>query len=97
MMCTRIAFVDPGIPGGEPATIIIASPLFTRCSFMRIASTCLTISSVVCTRGVIKGSIPQENLEDVMKVGDKVHVEIGEIDPKGKLSLVPVLEETASE
>ncbi len=38
-----------------------------------------------------------ENLEDVMNVGDKVHVEIGEIDPKGKLSLVPVLEETASE
>ncbi|MFM1789353.1 MAG: hypothetical protein RLZZ12_702 [Actinomycetota bacterium] len=38
-----------------------------------------------------------ENLEDVMKVGDKVHVEIGEIDPKGKLSLVPVLEESASE
>ena len=30
-----------------------------------------------------------ENLEDVMKVGDKVHVQIGEIDPKGKLSLVP--------
>ena len=38
-----------------------------------------------------------ENLEDVMKVGDKVHVEIGEIDPKGKLSLVPVLEDSASE
>ena len=38
-----------------------------------------------------------ENLEDVMKVGDKVHVEIGEIDPKGKLSLVPVLEETKAE
>ena len=38
-----------------------------------------------------------ENLEDVMKVGDKVHVEIAEIDPKGKLSLVPVLEESASE
>jgi len=33
-----------------------------------------------------------ENLEDVMKVGDKVQVEIGEIDPKGKLSLVPVIE-----
>ncbi|MEY2877572.1 MAG: hypothetical protein RLZ24_999, partial [Actinomycetota bacterium] len=28
-----------------------------------------------------------ENIEDVMKVGDKVQVEIGEIDPKGKLSL----------
>jgi polyribonucleotide nucleotidyltransferase len=36
-----------------------------------------------------------ENLEDVMKVGDKVHVEIGEIDPKGKLSLVPVLDDNA--
>lgn len=33
-----------------------------------------------------------ENLEDVMKVGDKIQVEIAEIDPKGKLSLVPVLE-----
>ncbi|MFM1758025.1 MAG: hypothetical protein RL193_602 [Actinomycetota bacterium] len=37
-----------------------------------------------------------ENIEDVMKVGDKVQVEIGEIDPKGKLSLVPVLEEGAA-
>ena len=33
-----------------------------------------------------------ENLEEVMKVGDKVQVEIAEIDPKGKLSLVPVVE-----
>ncbi|MGI9198725.1 MAG: polyribonucleotide nucleotidyltransferase [Candidatus Nanopelagicaceae bacterium] len=36
-----------------------------------------------------------ENLEEVMKVGDKVQVEIAEIDPKGKLSLVPVLDEAA--
>ncbi len=35
-----------------------------------------------------------ENLEDVMNVGDKVEVEIGEIDPKGKLSLIPVLDES---
>jgi len=34
-----------------------------------------------------------ENLEEVMKVGDKIQVEIGEIDPKGKLSLIPVLED----
>ena len=34
-----------------------------------------------------------ENLEEVMKVGDKIQVEIGEVDPKGKLSLVPVLED----
>jgi polyribonucleotide nucleotidyltransferase len=30
-----------------------------------------------------------ENLEDVMKVGDKVEVKVAEIDPKGKFSLVP--------
>ena len=36
-----------------------------------------------------------ENVEDVMKVGDKVQVEIAEIDPKGKLSLVPVMDEAA--
>jgi polyribonucleotide nucleotidyltransferase len=34
-----------------------------------------------------------ENVEDVMKVGDKIEVEIGEIDPKGKFSLVPVFAE----
>ncbi|MDH2425194.1 polyribonucleotide nucleotidyltransferase [Sphaerisporangium sp. TRM90804] len=31
-----------------------------------------------------------ENVEDVMNVGDKVQVEIAEIDSRGKLSLVPV-------
>jgi polyribonucleotide nucleotidyltransferase len=30
-----------------------------------------------------------ENLEDVMKVGEKIEVVINEIDPKGKYSLVP--------
>jgi polyribonucleotide nucleotidyltransferase len=34
-----------------------------------------------------------ENVEDVVKVGDKVQVEIAEIDPRGKLSLVPVLDD----
>ncbi len=37
-----------------------------------------------------------DNLEDVMKVGDKIQVEIAEIDPKGKFSLVPVLEGEAA-
>jgi len=37
-----------------------------------------------------------ENLEDVMKVGDEIEVEIGEIDPKGKFSLIPVLPEGSS-
>jgi len=36
-----------------------------------------------------------ENVEDVMNVGDKVLVEVGEIDPKGKLSLIPVLDDAA--
>jgi polyribonucleotide nucleotidyltransferase len=31
-----------------------------------------------------------ENVEDVVSVGQKVQVEIAEIDPRGKLSLVPV-------
>ena len=31
-----------------------------------------------------------ENVEDVLKVGDKIQVEIAEIDERGKLSLVPV-------
>jgi polyribonucleotide nucleotidyltransferase len=31
-----------------------------------------------------------ENVDDVVKVGDKIQVEIREIDDRGKLSLVPV-------
>jgi len=34
-----------------------------------------------------------ENVEDVLPVGQKVQVQIAEIDPRGKLSLVPVLAE----
>ncbi|MEZ0070138.1 polyribonucleotide nucleotidyltransferase [Streptacidiphilus sp. MAP12-20] len=33
-----------------------------------------------------------ENVEDVLAVGTKVQVEIAEIDPRGKLSLIPVVE-----
>lgn len=38
-----------------------------------------------------------ENVEDVVSVGQKLQVEIGEIDDRGKLSLIPVVEEDASE
>ncbi len=38
-----------------------------------------------------------ENVEDVLGVGSKVQVEISEIDPRGKLSLVPVLPEGAGD
>jgi polyribonucleotide nucleotidyltransferase len=38
-----------------------------------------------------------ENVEDVLAVGQKVQVEIGEIDPRGKLSLHAVIEEQAGE
>ncbi|WP_432547186.1 polyribonucleotide nucleotidyltransferase [Kineococcus sp. SYSU DK004] len=40
-----------------------------------------------------------DNVEDVVSVGQKVQVEIAEIDPRGKLSLVPVVaeEETAGD
>ena len=34
-----------------------------------------------------------ENVEDVINVGDKVEVEIADIDNRGKISLVPVSDE----
>ena len=37
-----------------------------------------------------------EKVEDVLGVGQKVQVEIGEIDPRGKLSLHAVVEEDAA-
>ncbi|MEI6404307.1 MAG: polyribonucleotide nucleotidyltransferase [Actinomycetes bacterium] len=40
----------------------------------------------------LSGGKRVEAVEDVVKVGDKVHVEIAEIDPRGKLSLIPVVE-----
>jgi polyribonucleotide nucleotidyltransferase len=39
----------------------------------------------------IAGGKRVENVEDVVKVGDKLQVEIAEIDQRGKLSLIPVL------
>jgi polyribonucleotide nucleotidyltransferase len=36
-----------------------------------------------------------ENVEDVLSIGQKVQVQIAEIDPRGKLSLAPVLDEEA--
>lgn len=47
----------------------------------------------------IHGGKRIENLEDVMKVGEKIEVVINEIDPKGKYSLVPanLPEESKSE
>jgi polyribonucleotide nucleotidyltransferase len=41
----------------------------------------------------IAGGKRVENVEDVVKVGDKVQVEIKEIDQRGKPSLVPVLDD----
>ncbi|MEZ0581073.1 polyribonucleotide nucleotidyltransferase [Nocardioides sp. MH1] len=38
-----------------------------------------------------------ENVEDVVAVGQKIQVQIAEIDDRGKLSLVPVVEESESD
>jgi len=38
-----------------------------------------------------------ENVEDVVKFGDKLQVEIAEIDSRGKLSLIPVLPDAEGE
>ena len=35
-----------------------------------------------------------ENVEDVVSVGQKIQVQIAEIDDRGKLSLIPVVEES---
>ncbi len=45
----------------------------------------------------IAGGKRVENVEDVVKVGQKIQVEIAEVDPRGKLSLIPVLDEPAGE
>jgi polyribonucleotide nucleotidyltransferase len=44
----------------------------------------------------ISGGKRVENVDDVVKVGDKIQVEIKEIDPRGKLSLVPVVDGDSS-
>ncbi|MGH8823922.1 MAG: S1 RNA-binding domain-containing protein, partial [Jiangellaceae bacterium] len=36
-----------------------------------------------------------ENVEDVVSVGQKIQVEVADIDDRGKLSLSPVVEESA--
>jgi polyribonucleotide nucleotidyltransferase len=38
-----------------------------------------------------------ENVEDVLGIGQKVQVEIGEVDPRGKLSLHAVVDESADD
>jgi polyribonucleotide nucleotidyltransferase len=43
----------------------------------------------------LNGGNRVENVEDVLSVGQKIQVEITEIDDRGKLSLAPVVEEAA--
>ena len=46
----------------------------------------------------VKKLVPGKNridsVEDVLSVGQKVQVEIKEVDPRGKLSLAPVLDDS---
>ena len=44
----------------------------------------------------LSGGQRVESVEDVLDVGQKIQVEINEIDDRGKLSLIPVVEETVS-
>ena len=45
----------------------------------------------------LAGGARVESVEDVLSVGQKLQVEISEIDDRGKLSLVPVVEEKSAE
>ncbi|MDQ1660276.1 MAG: polyribonucleotide nucleotidyltransferase, partial [Blastococcus sp.] len=44
----------------------------------------------------LAGGMRVENVEDVVSVGQKIQVEISEIDDRGKLSLTPVVEQPAA-
>jgi polyribonucleotide nucleotidyltransferase len=44
----------------------------------------------------LAGGARVDSVEDVVSVGQKIQVEINEIDDRGKLSLIPVIEEEAS-
>jgi polyribonucleotide nucleotidyltransferase len=44
----------------------------------------------------LSGGQRVENVEDLLSVGQKIQVEINEVDDRGKLSLIPVVEETVS-
>ncbi|MFB9378067.1 polyribonucleotide nucleotidyltransferase [Kineococcus gynurae] len=45
----------------------------------------------------LSGGKRVDNVDDVVSVGQKLQVEIAEIDPRGKLSLIPVVAEDAAE
>ena len=44
----------------------------------------------------LAGGARVESVEDVVSVGQKLQVEISEVDDRGKLSLIPVVEESVS-
>jgi len=45
----------------------------------------------------LSGGKRVDNVEDVVSVGQKIQVEVTEIDPRGKLSLSPIVEDAPSE
>src|SRR4051794_4745146 len=73
MRWMRSAFVDPGMPGGEPAMITTWSPCWTRPISSRASSTCRTISSVCSTSCVRNVSTPQliDSCERTLPIGVK--------------------------
>ena len=83
------AIANPRCPRSASATSAPSSrprPSAPSCRWMPGRDGLLHISQL----RAIAGGKRVENVEDVVKVGDKVQVEIAEIDPRGKLSLVPV-------
>ena len=56
--CTRIALVEPGVPGGLPATITTTVALLAAAELSIARSTWRTISSVVDTPGTRNVSTP---------------------------------------
>ncbi len=69
--------VVPGMPGGEPAVMIMVSPMLYRWSLSSSASTRSTMSSVWSTCGTTKDSTPQLSVSRQAVEGSVVKARIG--------------------
>ena len=88
------AIANPTMPErGERCT----SAPWSRSPFWPL-SRCCPARTACCTSPLrpLAGGGRVENVEDVVSVGQKLQVEISDIDDRGKLSLVPVVEEPAN-
>ena len=86
---SRIAAVMPEVGERYLGTVVKTTTFGAFVSLMPGKDGLLHISEI---KKLAPGKKRIENVEEVLKVGDKLQVEIKEIDPRGKLSLIPVVD-----